>query len=109
MKNIQQKQLLINETFIIDHSIHTEWIEYFKENFIAYLKKKPNIKDLVLSKIQGEYNPDGENYALQYRTGEKGKKAIENDEYLQSIRYKLSEKYKNQYASFVTILEIIEI
>lgn len=97
---------LINETFIIDHSIFDDWINEFRERYIKSLKKSPLTRDVVFSRVKGKYNPDGENYALQFKINEKELDEFQADKELLEIRKSIDDKYKNQFASFITILEI---
>jgi hypothetical protein len=105
-KDYYKGLLLINETFIIDHSIFEEWISFFRNSYVRFLKESPYVRDVVLSKVQGGYNPDGENYALQFKINEKDFPEFKNNEKFKEIRKIINEKFKNQYASFETILEV---
>ena len=105
-KNHFKKVLLINETFIVDHSIFDEWISLFKTRYVEFLKESSPVRDVVLSKVQGEYNPDGENYALQFKINERDFTEFKNNDKFNEIRKLIDEKFKNRYASFVTVLEV---
>lgn len=106
-KNI--KMLLINETFIIDQSIHNDWFHRFTKDYIAVLKKSDLVQSVILSKIQGEYNPDGANYALQFKVKESVFSDFKNHIDLSKLRSEIDNEFKNKFGSFVTVLEIIEI
>ena len=107
MKHIYFKGVfLINETFIIDHSIFDDWINEFRKRYIKALKESPFVRDVVFSRVKGDHNPDGENYALQFKINEKEFDEFQADKELLEIRKSIDDKFKNQYASFVTILEI---
>ncbi|HHH54272.1 MAG TPA: DUF4286 family protein [Bacteroidetes bacterium] len=104
---MSNKNILINETFIVDHSVKDLWVSEFKAIYIKELKKSGLVSDIIFSKVVSDYNPDGISYALQYKTDQKNIEVIQADKILSSNRNHLDNKYKNQFASFVTFLEII--
>ncbi|HEB62726.1 MAG TPA: DUF4286 family protein [Bacteroidetes bacterium] len=105
-KHYFNKVLLINETFIVDHSVFDDWLSLFKDKYIRSLKNSSLVRDIVLSKIKGEHNPDGANYALQFKINESEFDKFQSNKDLNEVRKNLDDKFRNQYASFVTILEI---
>ena len=106
---MSNNDLMLNETFIVDHSIHDEWLQDFKSIYIKELLKSGLIRDLIFSKIITEYNPDGISYAMQYRTNRQNLEQIQSNKTLTTTRKKIDTKFKNQQASFVTLLEIEKI
>lgn len=106
MSNKSQNSLLINETFIIDQSVHSEWIKWFVDLYITEIKNTDLVKDILLSKIQ-EDNPDGEAYALQFKIKTQDLDTYKNNEELIHLRSELNYKFKNKFGSFVTILDIV--
>jgi len=105
-KKYFNKVLLINETFIVDHSVFDEWITFFKNNYMKNLQELSSVNDVLLSKVRGDYNPDGENYALQFKINEMEYHKFKTDKKLLEIRKVIDEKFRNRFASFVTVLEI---
>ena len=109
MEKMFNKKFLVNETCIVDHSIHDEWLRYFKSIYIKDLLKSGLISDLIFSKIIAEYNPDGTSYALQFQADRQNLEQIQSDKTLAAIRKILDAKFKNRLASFITVLEIEQI
>ncbi len=107
MSNNKSKILLINETFIIDHKVHNEWLEWFRESYLSAIKMSNLTADIILSKI-GDYNPDGVTYAMQFKIRNKDMFEFQNEEKLIKLRNILNSKFSNKFASFVTVLEIVE-
>ncbi len=101
------KTLLINETFIVDHNSHNEWLDWFKSHYIAAIKESQHSKDLILSKIEDD-NPDGKTYALQFKIDSIYFDVFQKEENLIDLRTQLNNKFNNKFASFVTVLEIVE-
>ncbi len=70
------------------------------------LQELSSVNDVLLSKVRGDYNPDGENYALQFKINEMEYHKFKTDKKLLEIRKVIDEKFRNRFASFVTVLEI---
>ena len=107
MYNKDTKILLINETFIVNHDSHNEWLDWFKTRYFAAIKDSQHTEDLILSKIE-DNNPDGKTYALQFKINDIHFDAFQNEEKLIDLRTVLNKKFNDKFASFVTVLEIVE-
>jgi len=101
------EKLLINETFIVDHSVNDKWLQWMKSKFIPLLEDFDFVSDIILSKIHAGYNPDGENYALQFQIDKEKVDSLLEDENYTELRKKLDSDYKDKYASFRTTMSII--
>ncbi len=101
------KILLVNETFIIDHGIHEQWYELVYKELIPAMKKSGLINSVILSKIKGDFNPDGENYALQFRVETQIYQEFKDHRVINHVRYKMNENFKNKFGSFTTELEVM--
>lgn len=101
------KILLINETFIIDHGIHEHWYKLVHKELIPAMKESGLIQDVILSKIKGGFNPDGENYALQFKVSNNTYPSFKENEIVNNLRFKMNETFRNKFGSFVTELEIV--
>ena len=101
------KRLLRNETFIVDHGIRDKWLEWMKTKMIPFLADFDIVSDIILSKIHAGYNPDGENYALQFQIDKEKINSLWEDENYNKLRKQLASDYKDKYASFRTTMSII--
>lgn len=101
------KTLLINETFIIDHGIHEQWFELVHKELIPAMKTSGLISSVILSKIKADFNPDGENYALQFRVETPIYQNFKDDKVINNIRCKMNDHFKNKFGSFTTELEVM--
>ena len=106
MYNKNSTMLLVNETFVVDDSIHNEWLDWFTTQYIEGIKKSGYISDFVLSKLNDD-NPDGQTYAFQFKIKKDNIEMYNAEEKLIAQRNILNSKYNNKFASFVTILEIV--
>jgi hypothetical protein len=102
-----EKYILVNETFIVDHSISNNWAEWVSQNLLIALSDE-KINNLLLSRILTDFNHDGESYALQYIVPESTFKAIPINSEIQQIRKKMFDIFKDKMASFQTQMEILE-
>lgn len=109
MSNNPRKILLINETFIIDHSVNDQWFDWFTNEFIPIVKDSGIVKDVILSKIQGDYNQDGENYAFQFKIKVDDYISYQNNSQLNSLQSKMRVDFRHKFGSFVTVLEVVAV
>jgi len=106
MYNKDSIWLLVNETFLVDDSIHDEWFEWFTTQYMEDIKKSTYTSDFVLSKIN-DNNPDGRTYAFQFKIKKSDFDKYNKEENLMAQRAILNEKFNDKFVSFVTALEII--
>jgi len=103
-----KKLLLINETFIIDHSILDKWLEWMNTKMIPFLKNMDYISDIVFSMIHTEYNPDGVNFALQFQIDKNMVNDLQKNQHYIDLRNELMSNFKDMYASFTTTMTVIK-
>ena len=103
----KDKIYLVNETTIIDHSIHKEWLDCFTNELIPGIKNSGLVSDLIFSKIKDGHNPDGQTYALQLKVKESNFLSYKNHTDINKIRNKINTDFKNKFGSFETVLEIV--
>ena len=106
MSNKNSQTLLVNETFIVDKSIHDEWLDWFINTYIKAIKKSGFIEDFILSKMEDD-NPDGSTYAFQFKIKKQDFPDFQNEKVLVNLRSNHNKKFINKHASFVTVLKII--
>lgn len=107
MYNKKDKAFLINETTIIDHSVHDEWFSCFTKELIPCIKDSGLVSNLIFSKIKAGHNPDGETYALQLKVKYSDFNSYKNHSQINEIRNKINQDFKNKFGSFETVLEIV--
>lgn len=99
--------LLINETFIADHNICSQWFIWVIENLIPVIKATDLTENIILSRIIADYNPDGISYALQFLIKESDFETFDKDRGIYNVRKSMNEIFKNKIASFQTRMLIL--
>jgi len=105
--NKSEKILLVNETIIIDHSVHNDWLDFFTNKLIPTIKESGLAKDVVFSKIKGDFNPDGITYALQVKIKQEELESYKTHTGISENRTQLNSNFKNKFGAFETVLEVI--
>lgn len=103
-----EKYILVNETFIVDHSIVNKWKEWFSQNLLKALIEIKQINNLLFSRIITDFNPDGESFALQFIVPESTCDKVLSNTSVQEARIKMFEIFRDKIASFQTKMEILE-
>jgi len=102
-----KNNILINETFIVDHSVKDKWLEWFSENIITRLSKLNEVTDVVFSRIGHQFNPDGLSFALQFRVINSNADIMNRNNDLQNLRKQMFADFDGFLASFITELYIL--
>lgn len=107
-KMLSKKYILVNETFIVDHSFTNKWAEWVSQNLLLELSKTGKIHNILLNRILTNHNPDGESYAIQFIVPESTIEIILSNPSVQQSRNKMFEIFKDKIASFQTQMEILD-
>ncbi|MBI3510607.1 MAG: DUF4286 family protein [Bacteroidetes bacterium] len=99
--------ILYNVTVNINDSVHDEWLNWMKTKHIPDVVATGCFSSGTIFRLMIE-EESGTSYSIQYRAPNKA--AI--DRYLQNFAAELqkehSEKYKDQFVAFRTLLEEVE-
>jgi len=100
--------ILYNVTINIDTEVHDEWLEWMKKIHIPEVLSTGLFIDNKIFKIISTEENEGHTYSIQYFL--RSKNDYEN--YMKQFAPKLqaahSEKYKDKFAAFRTIMELVE-
>jgi hypothetical protein len=108
MEKLSNKNLLlINETFIVDHSVTEQWSQWVLHNLINAVHETSLASNVMLSKIVHAHNPDGISYALQFIVERGNLEMIDKNKNLIRVRIQMFELFRNKIASFRTEMEVI--
>jgi hypothetical protein len=107
MSHYHENNILINETFIVDHSVKEEWLEWFSENIVTRLSALTEVADVIFSRVGHQFNPDGVSFALQFRVKKSDADIMNSNNDLQNLRRKMFEDFDGFLASFISELYII--
>lgn len=107
MNLYHDNNILINETFIVDHSVKEKWLQWFSEKIIAILIKLPVVSQVVFSRVVQKNNPDGCSFALQFRVKRSDADIMKSNTDLRVLRKQMFEDFHGLIASFITELDIL--
>jgi uncharacterized protein YqcC (DUF446 family) len=108
MEKLSNKNLLlINETFIVDHSVTEQWSQWVLQNLIKAVQETSLASNVMFSKIVHSHNPDGISYALQFIVEKENLEMINKNENLTRMRMQMFDLFRNKIASFKTEMEVI--
>lgn len=96
-------RLIFNTTYIVEENIETEWQDFMREQYIAYLRRQQFVQDVLFTKVSID-QPDGKTYSLQvvFDTPESLEHFTQH--HLPLLEEKIIDKYKNRYLCFSSTL-----
>ena len=93
-------RIIFNTTFIVNESIETEWISFLRK---YYLRQNRLTQDILFTKVSID-QPEGKTYSLQLVFDSSEALDCFLKIHLPLMEEKISEKYKNYYLCFSSIL-----
>lgn len=99
--------IIYNVTVNIDHSVHDEWIEWMKEIHIPEVMKTGMFIANKIYKILGDEDSGGISYSIQYSCESLEKFEQYQKKFAPQLQAEHSERYKNKFTAFRTLLEFI--
>ena len=96
-------RLIFNTTYIVEENIETEWQDFMREQYIAYLRRQQFVQDVLFTKVSID-QPDGKTYSLQvvFDTPESLEHFTQH--HVPLLEEKITDKYKNRYLCFSSTL-----
>ena len=99
--------IVYNITINIDPSVHDEWLQWMRKIHIPEVMQTNLFIDNRILKVLGDDVQEGSTYSIQYTC-----KNMEDYErykltYAPELQSKHTERYKDKFVSFRTLLEII--
>lgn len=100
--------ILYNITINIDDDVHDEWLEWMRKIHMPEVLSTRLFIDGKIFKIQSTEKNEGHTYSIQYflhsiQDYEKYKR-----EFAPKLQEAHSEKYKDKFAAFRTVMELVE-
>ena len=104
--------IIYNVTVNIESSVHDEWIRWMKEVHIPDVMKSGLFLENRMLKVLGD-DPDqigtgGATYAIQYTCRNIADFRKYETEFAPGLRKEHQEKFKDQFVSFRTLLELVD-
>ena len=99
--------LIYNVTIKITHAIHTEWLQWLKEEHIHDLIQTRCFTHAVILRLLEVDDTEGPTYAVQYFAESKSlyNNYIENHAPL--MRQKSFDKWGNQFIAFRSVMQVV--
>ncbi|MBA3707128.1 MAG: DUF4286 family protein [Bacteroidetes bacterium] len=100
--------ILYNVTVNIDSSVHNEWLEWMKTQHIPdVLKTGLFIKNKIF-RILSENESDGHTYSIQYFLESMNELEKYQKEFASKFQAEHSQKYKDKFVAFRTVMELVK-
>ena len=99
--------ILYNVTVNIDNRVAEEWLQWMKEVHIPEVMATTYFIKNQIARVMNEEENGGTTYAIQYTARNMEDLLEYQREHGPALQAKHSERYKDQYVAFRTVLEII--
>jgi hypothetical protein len=100
-------RIIYNVTVSIDKAIEQEWLEWMKTIHISEVMATGLFLENRIMKVLVEES-EGINYSIQYTCLTMDDYHTYRNKYAPELQKKHTERYKDRFAAFRTLLEIIE-
>ncbi len=100
--------ILYNVTINIDNSVHDEWLEWMKNEHIPEVLATGLFTDNKIYKIKSGEEEEGNTYSIQYFLNSMDDYEKYQKEHAPKLQKAHSEKYKDKFVAFRTIMEMVE-
>ncbi len=98
---------IYNVTVNIADDVHQDWLKWMKEEHIAEVMKTGCFVDSSILKVL-YVEDEGHTYSIQYRFLEMSDIESYQKNYAPELQAKHSKKFKDKYAAFRTILQLVD-
>ncbi len=100
--------ILYNVTVKIKKSLEAEWLQWMRESHIPDVLNTGLFLDNKICKILHEEEDGGVTYAFQYYCKDMEAFNTYQDNHAKALQADHSNRYKDQYVAFRTLMEVIE-
>ena len=98
---------IYNVTVKINHLVHNEWLEWMKTKHIHEVLNTKCFVDYKICRVLEQDETDGITYAIQYFCENLEKYRDYQKNFAPSLQQEHSEKYKDNFVAFRTLMQII--
>ncbi|MBK6537628.1 MAG: DUF4286 family protein [Ignavibacteria bacterium] len=99
--------ILYNVTVNIDDSVHDEWLEWMKSKHIPNVLSTGLFTESKLYRIRTENEEEENTYSIQYFLRSIDDYKIYQKEYAEKLQFEHTEKFKDKFVAFRTIMELV--
>lgn len=100
--------IIYNVTINIDDSVHLEWLKWMKEVHIPDVMNTGIFVENRILKLLGDEQSGGHTYSIQYYCNCLDDYKQYENVFAPALQAEHSEKFKEQFVAFRTLLEIVE-
>ena len=98
--------IIYNVTINIEDSVHHEWLQWMREVHIPEVMQTNIFIENRIMKVLGD-DSEGNTYSIQYTCNSMDDYEKYKQEHAPELQAKHTERYKDKFVSFRTLLEII--
>ena len=99
--------ILYNVTVNIDDSVHDEWLEWMRSKHIPDVLSTGLFTESKLYGIRTENEEEENTYSIQYFLRSMDDYKIYQKEYAEKLQFEHTEKFKDKFVAFRTIMELV--
>ena len=99
--------ILYNVTVNIDDSVHDEWLEWMRSKHIPDVLSTGLFTESKLYRIRTENEEEENTYSIQYFLRSMDDYKIYQKEYAEKLQSEHTEKFKDKFVAFRTIMELV--
>ncbi|MGB4853250.1 MAG: DUF4286 family protein [Ignavibacteria bacterium] len=99
--------ILYNVTVNIDDSVHDEWLEWMRSKHIPDVLSTGLFTESKLYRIRTENEEEENTYSIQYFLRSMDDYKIYQKEYAEKLQFEHTEKFKDKFVAFRTIMELV--
>ena len=100
-------KILLNETYAIEQSIATDWQSWMNEIYIPMALASGFVERYIFSEVNNGVHEGAISFALQFVLKDKPSLYAFEKDADRELKSKRNQKFAGKYASFPTILNII--
>lgn len=98
--------IIYNVTVKIDNDVREEWLHWMKNQHIPDVMKTGYFLENRICKVMVD-DPDGTNYSIQYTCQNFDDLEEYQEKHAPELQKEHSERYKDKFVAFRTLLEIV--
>lgn len=99
--------IIYNVTVNINHDVHDEWLQWMKDVHIPNVMNTGIFTDSRMLRLLGDEQSGGVTYAIQYTCPAMKDYERYRTEFAPSLQKEVSDKYKDKFVAFRTLLETV--
>jgi Domain of unknown function (DUF4286) len=101
-------KILYNVTIKIESELNSEWLSWMKQVHIPAVLATGCFDSYRITKIMGDDDEHGVGFAIQYVCPSIQLFETYRDQFAPALQQHHSDRYKNQYVAFRTLMEIVD-